>query len=445
MEYNKDNFSHIFKQKLEGYEKEPPAYLWANIQSQMDTTPQEKSIPLFFSNGRNVYYAIAFAAIIILLLYFLTSASDSGALHVNPLNQSSGISSTGIIEKENTISKTITNKILEEETDVKLRKVSNENNHTDINASHLAIQTPSSAQNKEDRGSVAFINTLKGFFNIESLSSTTSRELNVSERKSNYSEVYLAAMHQSEEGLWVINQPQQEQTSPKGKWSFGVFATPEMMFSGAQSFDNDPSLAADFSVMYQKNNYFIQSGFALEYANDYSNADVDYMTYDFVGSYQDVYDVTFDTTGGTPTPIYHTQQVDVIDTTESNQVTVYTNNYNYFNLPLMFGYRNQFSQRFGYTIKTGPIISFMMTESADYAFNQDGADIMGINNKPADRVSTNWQMMLGVGLNYKINNNISFALEPRVKYYFNPVYDGTQVKKSNPFAVGVQTGLIFGL
>lgn len=445
MEYNKDNLSHIFKQKLEGYEKEPPAYLWANIQSQMDTPPPRNTIPLFFSNGRNVYYTIAFAAIIILLLYFLTSASDSGALHVNPLNQTPGISSAGIIENENTRSTTRSTDQIEEETTVKTISAGNEMNHTDLNKSYRANQIPPTVNNKEDRGSVAFINTLKGFFNIESLGSTTSRELKLSERKSNYSEVYLAAMHQSEEGLWVINQPKQEQTSPKGKWSFGVFATPEMMFSGAQSFDNDPSLAADFSVMYQKNNYFIQSGFSLEYANDYSNAEVDYMTYDFVGSYQDVYDVTFDTTGGTPTPIYHTQQVDVIDTTQSNQVTVYTNNYNYFNLPLMFGYRNQFSQRFGYTIKTGPIISFMMTESADYAFNQDGADIMGINNKPADRVSTNWQMMLGVGLNYKINNNISFALEPRVKYYFNPVYDGTQVKKSNPFAIGVQTGLIFGL
>jgi hypothetical protein len=436
MKAEKDKLTEVVKHKLADYEKQPPAHVWDNIHAQLNTVAPRENAGLTMMLRKHWYIAVALAAAILLLLFVLSFAGDAGIYDNNILKSQSKFTEKIKAQKtpdENSTAIAEVVKILIPKQKKKLveEKV--------IHSVKENIQTPV----KEQRKKIKPINTLLAFASGQ----ITNKPLYSLPAKADFKEKnILKQLPVKDQDNQIIFTDMPAHMSGNNNWAFGIYATPEMMYGHSQNTGGNPSYSADFAIMYKLNDYFLQSGLSFGSSDDNSNANINYMQTEFMGTYHDVYDVTFDTTGGAaPQPVYHTQEVEVYDTTEHYTTTVYTNSYRYLSLPLLMGYQQQITDKFSYSLKGGPMVSFMLGESSDFAFNHENAHIQAIYNMPADRVTTNWQALISLGLQYRIHKQIHFAVEPRMKYYFNPVYN-TQAKgrDDNPVALGVRTGLIVG-
>ncbi len=224
----------------------------------------------------------------------------------------------------------------------------------------------------------------------------------------------------------------------KGNLRLGVYFTPEMIFYPLDEDLNNRSYSVDVNAIYEFSGYLIQSGIGVNWLSDDGNYKIDYNQY--LGSYEDVYDVTFDTTGNEVVPIYHTETVDVYDTISHVTITPTESKYTYIQIPVLFGYGHT-GKRFGWSVKGGPSLSILVHENiADMNMSDSQDKILNIDSELPNRISTNWQFVLAGGLSYKLGNHLSFAVEPVFRYYINSVYDNTNNK--NPYSLGLRAGFL---
>jgi hypothetical protein len=229
----------------------------------------------------------------------------------------------------------------------------------------------------------------------------------------------------------------------KGKWMFGLFFTPEMIFYPDNNSLNNRSYSLDVNAIYKFNGYFLQSGLGASWTSDKGKCEIDYNEY--LGSYQDVYDVTFDTIGNELSPVYHTETVQVYDSIDRVSIMPAKNHYTYLQIPLLFGYGNE-NRRFGWFVKAGPSISIMVHQdlsSNDMSGSED--KILRIENEVPSRINTNWQFVFAGGLSYKLSNHLSLSAEPVIRYYLNSTYEKSQYNAKNPYSIGLRVGFLIDL
>jgi len=226
----------------------------------------------------------------------------------------------------------------------------------------------------------------------------------------------------------------------RASWQLGVFFTPVVSFYQDDSIPNQRSYTFDVSAKWMKNEFFIESGLGLSFSSDDGKYNIDYEKY--LGSYDDVYNVTFDTTqSGAIVPIYHTNVVGVYDSISSYKVEKTTNNYTYLQIPLYVGFHKQID-RLGWFVKGGPIFSLLIHESIPepYAGNDR---IIGLDQQMAYRVNTHWQFAVSAGVTYELSNKVCIALEPTFRYYLKSQYERKYISTSHPYSIGLRTGLLF--
>lgn len=431
---NRDNrLSQGIKEKLEGYEKTPPSYLWQKIEAGLDEVAADRNTKTLYFLQKNWQVIAAVAAALLILLFVLSYGSDTGMMPQSPLapdNRIADKTPTPAVNeiKAGTESAKAPNKRIEKQQEQFASGKINNNSQETKNPNHYISFSKLSK---------------KDCLALESSNDALAN--NHPELKAEYQNQNNLVSTQKNEATVANNHPDFPKALANNNWAFGVYATPERMFNPGKINGNSSAFSADVAIMYSFNKYFIQSGFSMGTSSDNSNANIDFIETELLGTYQDVYDVTFDTTGGEPKPIYHTQEVEVYDTAEYQTTTAYTNSYRYLSMPLLMGHKNNLSRNLAYSLKGGPVVSFMLNETANHNFNNQNAQIQSIYNKPAGRVTTNWQFVFSAGLHYHLHNDIWLALEPRVKYYFNPVYNSVSgPDNKNPFALGVSTGLTVG-
>lgn len=428
MEKRNNGLSQAIKEKLERYEKTPPPHLWQKIETGLNKVASERNAGTLYFLQKHWQVIAAVAAALLILLFALSYGSDTGVLPQSPFAPQNKITQNkpAPVFDENqieTIQKAEKNKDQQQE---QHENTSGLQDRQSINQS-----IPLSNLIKED------CRTLAG--------SNNSVIYDYPEKRKLYQNPNTQFPGQTNDELASQDQPNLPKPSTNNNWAFGVYATPERMYASGAINGNSSAFSADVAIMYSFNQYFIQSGFSMGTSSDNSNANINFIETEYLGSYQDVYDVTFDTSGNEPKPIYHTQEVEVFDTTEHNTTTAYTNSYRYLSMPLLMGHKNTLGQNLAYSLKGGPVVSFMLNETTNHNFDNQNAQIQNINNKPAGRVTTNWQFVFSAGLHYHLHNDIWLAVEPRMKYYFNPVYNtGSEPGNRNPFALGISTGLTVG-
>jgi hypothetical protein len=226
----------------------------------------------------------------------------------------------------------------------------------------------------------------------------------------------------------------------KASWQMGLFFTPEVIFYPEDSISNQQAYTFEVTGRWLKNDFFVESGLGLSFSSDDGKYGIDYEK--FLGSYDDVYNVTFDTTpGGDLVPIYHTNIVNVYDSIDKYKVEQAKNKYTYLQLPVFFGFQKEVN-RFGWYVKGGPILSVLVHENIPQP--DAGMDkIIAVDQQMPSRVNTYWQFAVGVGVSYKLSNKVSIAVEPVFKYYLNSQYQKKYIKTNNPYSVGLRTGLLF--
>ena len=223
-------------------------------------------------------------------------------------------------------------------------------------------------------------------------------------------------------------------------WQLGLMFTPSVSFYPDDSILNQRSYTFDASVKWIRNEFFVESGLGLSFSSDDGRYDIDYEKY--LGSYDDVYNVTFDTTaGGTVVPTYYTNLVNVYDSISQYKVENTRNRYTYLQVPLYVGFQKQVD-RFGWFVKGGPVFSLLIRENIPQP--DAGNDrIIGLDQQMAGRVNNYWQFAVSAGMNYQLSNRVSIAIEPTFRYYLNSQYDHMYINTRHPYSIGLRTGLLF--
>lgn len=226
----------------------------------------------------------------------------------------------------------------------------------------------------------------------------------------------------------------------RASWQLGVFFTPEVIFYPDDSIPNQRNYNVDVSAKWIKNDFFIESGLGMSFSSDDGRYAIDYEK--FLGSYDDVYNVTFDTTeSGDLVPIYHTNIVDVYDSISKFRLEKTKNTYTYLQVPLYVGFQKQVN-RFNWFVKGGPVFSVLVGKNVPEP--DMGTDrIIGLDQQMPSRVNTHWQFAFSAGLNYQLSNTVSIGIEPTFRYYLNSQYERKYISTRHPYSVGLRAGLLF--
>ncbi len=226
----------------------------------------------------------------------------------------------------------------------------------------------------------------------------------------------------------------------RASWQMGVFFTPEVIFYPEDSIPNQRAYTFEVTGRWVKSDFFVESGLGFSFSSDDGTYAIDYEK--FLGTYDDVYNVTFDTTeSGAVVPIYHTNIVNVYDSISEYRVEQTKNKYTYLQIPVYLGFQKEVN-RFGWFIKGGPILSILVHENIPTP--DAGIDrIVDIDQQMPTRVNTNWQLAFSAGLTYQLSRKVSIALEPTFKYYLNSQYQRKYITTRHPYSIGLRTGLLF--
>jgi hypothetical protein len=223
-------------------------------------------------------------------------------------------------------------------------------------------------------------------------------------------------------------------------WSVGAYFNPEVSFNSA---DESNSLDYSFQALPRLTlgNWYVQSGLGIRIGGDHGNAIVSYNKY--LGSYDDVYEVTFDSTENGLVPTYHTQKVDVYDTIPYYSISQTNIRYTYLDIPLLVGHEWNFN-RFSLSVHAGPALSLLAGRSAPVTdYPDERIRILSESPQIPARETMNWQLTAGAGFNYRVSDNISFSLEPTFRYFLSGQYEESEFNSRQPYSIGIRAGLIY--
>ncbi len=226
----------------------------------------------------------------------------------------------------------------------------------------------------------------------------------------------------------------------RGDLYFGLYFTPEVIFYPSDINTTNKSYSVDLNVTYKFSNYLLQSGVGIMSSSDDGQSKVDFEK--FLGSYEDVYDVTFDTITNGVVPVYHTETVNVYDSIQHVTVTPTKNKYTYLQIPILFGYTEEF-KRFSWFVKGGPSISLMVNENiSSVNLDNDNNRIINVDSEVPSRIKANWQIVLSGGITYKLGNHVSIGVEPMVRFYMKSAYEQNTIQTKHPYSFGLRSGII---
>ncbi|MCF8368508.1 MAG: PorT family protein [Bacteroidales bacterium] len=229
----------------------------------------------------------------------------------------------------------------------------------------------------------------------------------------------------------------------KPVWSFGAFFTPEIIkYPSDYNFDNR-SYAVDLLVGISHNNFILQSGIGLSRVMDKGNTNIEYNKY--LGNYENVYDVTFDSIQGEVVPTFYTETVKVYDTVNHTMISPTKRKFSYLNIPLLVGYGEE-GKRLGWFIKGGPSLSLMVDENIPQELPSSFENrVLNADNNLPSRIHSCWQFTLSAGTTMKLGNNLKLSFEPLFRYYINSAYEQDRLSTKHPYSIGLRTGLLLDL
>ena len=433
-----NHMDQLVREKFEHFTPTPPEHVWTGIQKGIAVN----STPTFFGTYKT---RITFAAAILLLaafgLWWMLPVEnefegDYSAAEVNTTQASDDNTSENITdpEWESEVVVAETGQDIEQETKTDFTTENNAGIKTEPKSSIVVSEidysnNPASVSSKEtiSSGQISQINKLAEGPNEESVKTNTT---NVST---------IAAMDialQDETNASIINQPPITPNLPdlnpvtkNNKWGHGIYFTSEIMLNDLDSVQLLPSYALNYEPSYHFNeHWFIRFGIGTSYQRERGFARLDYISNDKIGTYEEVYDVTFDSIAGEVVPTYHTKTTDVWDSVRHLQVTEVTNRYVYVQTPLLFGYYKK-ERKFNWFVYGGPAFNVMVSKWVEEPQeNLDLIEIVDLQNNLPERSPYYMQLWLGAGIEYKIGKQLAIALEPNYRYYFNHVYKDDKYK-----------------
>ncbi|GAB4314694.1 MAG: hypothetical protein Kow00127_05930 [Bacteroidales bacterium] len=226
-----------------------------------------------------------------------------------------------------------------------------------------------------------------------------------------------------------------------GKWSLGLGYNPEWIEYHADDKLTNYAQGFDIRINRVADHFLLQGGAGVNIVTESGNSRVSFQPY--LGSYEDVYDVTFDTTGGTITPIYHTHTVTVYDSTTYVRIEPTKRHYTYLTIPLLAGFTDE-GRRAGWFVAAGPQLSVRLgSPSQEGVSPLNKEKIISSEATLPPRIRSHFQIVVTGGFYYRLGNKLRLSVAPTLKYYINSDYEPGNLNTHHPYAVGIRSGLVW--
>lgn len=225
----------------------------------------------------------------------------------------------------------------------------------------------------------------------------------------------------------------------KSEWSLGLYFNPEVTSCKDQNIENSISYNLGVMPRISFNRFFVQSGVNMRFTHDKGNLAVDYNRY--LGTYEHVDYMTFDTIDNVIIPTYHTHTQEVFDTVNHYSVTDTKVNYTYFEVPLYVGYKYSFGKIaiFG---KAGAAASFLAFRNSPSATEpEENARIIETDYLGPVRYDVNWQLLMSAGFEYQLAKKFNISFEPTYRLGLKPEYNLSEGVKGSTKSFGLRFGL----
>lgn len=451
MSIENKNIDDLMRERFENFEVDPPAHVWENVKTGIATNKGGKP---FLGNG------IAGLSIILVSVGILSFLLLSNSYKLN--NQITENSDTQELTNYlavNTVSDYENAQLSSYESEasyaIAIDAEDSENENLTVSTNKEAAKKEKGTKKRGKRKNV--VNFDAGVTNPVSQNKQGKSDLVVNRDETKISRLNSeknsrVVMQNSPSGTFISMSDTYQSTSTvfqekqkrsndyfvKGTWNLGLYFTPEMIVYPSDNGLTNYSNTIEVNTSYQTNNLIFQTGIGVSQVTDKGNTKVDYHKY--LGSYEDVYDVIVDSTGTNIT--YLTNTVNVYDSVQSEYISPTKRRFTYLQIPALFGYGKE-SRRFGWFIKGGPSVSFLIDQNIpenDMTYSSDM--IINSENSLPGRIRTHWQFIMSAGATYKLGHRISLSVEPTFKYHLNSPYENSTLNTKYPYSIGLRTGLI---
>ncbi|NOY49302.1 MAG: hypothetical protein GXO88_01860 [Chlorobi bacterium] len=427
MTNNDKHINDILRSKFQDFEVAPPPEVWENIEKELDK-------PSFFSSKSGYVTIIALLILIVPLSYFGTDNTskhrylNAQVAQLEVPRNTSGVSAAD--EKGESIEEAVrsanSSKNIDQVLEVTETSKSTGNPMADEIAKPVDSEEPNGqtgiVENKVNATNNNFIELRQGFDISKSTQLIPLRPLSLSNTGIDLSDLPLAF---DDEILKTLSESQKKKTF----WEYSILLSPEFSLNDMDSVRVLNSISAGLEpTKYLNKHWFVRSGINISFTGDKGFAKLDYISNDLMGTYDDVYDVTFDTAGGVVTPVYHTKTVEVWDSVRHIKVSEVTNRYLYAQVPVLLGFKSAVGN-FNIYLFAGPAVGFQLAKWIDTPLsNSEGLEIINLDNKLPLRSNVNFQLWIGGGLEYSLNKRYSLVMEPTFKHYFKSLYSDPEYK-----------------
>ena len=205
---------------------------------------------------------------------------------------------------------------------------------------------------------------------------------------------------------------------------------------------NRNDLSFELIAAYEKSRFFIEGGIGANYATESVEYGVSYSSYDSVGYYVNI--DAFTIYPEKPDSIvFETSFKNIYDSINYFRIEENTNKYAYLQIPVRFGYRVLDNGRFSLDLKAGVIFSWQIFKDVpDVPYGGSDSEQIEVIRQYPDRLNINWQYTAALGMNYHINKQLRFTLEPFYRQYIKSVYStDSEYSARSPYAFGIRGGI----
>ena len=438
MDSNQAHIDQIIKEKLDQFQAPPPAHVWAGVEQGL----LNDKTPLFFAYAKQ----LAVASVLILMAL--------AAWYFIPINENTQISETEIIDEGGQVE---TESIVVADNEEESREIetpadkitdeSNEATTDEVNAKKISSGTI--VENKPDNSASEQNESNKDrthqvtYLDNREVSSIENTEFLGDDAE--YVNENLVTFNNRKVVQIEASSTEEEIQGFKNYWNIGLYFSPEMMFNNIDSVTlmNTYSLNIEPSWYFNKH-WFMRFGAGVSYVRDRGFAKVDYLSSDYMGSYDSVVDITFEEIGDEFFPVYHTKEVEIWDSIRHLSISEVTNTYYYLQFPLMFGYHNS-TNKIKWYFYGGPAMNISIHQQIqDPKASIEYIEVIDLENRLPHRTDYSLQLWLGAGIDFRIGQKFSLAFEPNYRYYFEPIYQENSYKTALS-GLSLRLGLVYKL
>ncbi|MEI7492665.1 MAG: hypothetical protein WCK92_14790 [Bacteroidota bacterium] len=233
-----------------------------------------------------------------------------------------------------------------------------------------------------------------------------------------------------------------EKSYPPKKWniSAGAYYTPEWMFNtlNGDKFVNNFGVEGTFHF----GRYSVRTGVGLSITS--GSNEMLRQTNSYLGAYNALDSISFqwNQQHTSLVPTYFTQQKSVYDSTLTYNYSYNKKRYTYLQVPLILGYDFWQNNWLSLGVRGGAVMSLLVkSENLSDTYNEGNDKVITINNVSPDRIQLNWQGIGGVNATFRLSRRFSIEVEPDVRYYFNSVYESSEVT-TKPWSLGVRAAIV---